>query len=254
MSLLVIKDDHFNTVTVKLNKSPVNTLNLEFLEEIKALIIKLKNEDCRGMILTSSLANIFSAGLDINELHKPNPTRLEKFWTTLQDIWLELYLSPFPTVAVINGHSPAGGCLLAMSCDYRVMVESKFKIGLNETQIGIVAPKWFQDTMVAVVGQRNAEVALTTGKLYIANEALKIGLVDEIALDTDKAMEKGKQFLNNFQKIPSWAYKKSKEMIRQPIVQWLIDNKNQDLEFFMGYMQSPAIQKNIDVYLQSLKK
>lgn len=54
--------------------------------------------------------------------------------------------------------------------------------------------------------------------------------------------------------ITAWAYKTTKEMIRQPIIQWLINNKKQDRVFFMDYIQSPPIQKSLDLYLQSLKK
>jgi len=55
--------------------------------------------------------------------------------------------------------------------------------------------------MVAVIGQRRAEVSLTTGKMYTTDEALGIGLVDESVSDADIALENGKQFLNNFQRI-----------------------------------------------------
>lgn len=59
----------------------------------------------------------------------------------------------------------------------------------------------FQDTIVAVIGQRKAEVSLTTGKMYTTDEALQIGLIDESLPDADSALKKGTQFLNNFQKI-----------------------------------------------------
>jgi len=59
----------------------------------------------------------------------------------------------------------------------------------------------FQDTMVAVIGQRKAEVSLTTGKMYTTDEALQIGLIDESLPDANSALKKGTQFLNNFQKI-----------------------------------------------------
>ncbi|XP_060840334.1 enoyl-CoA delta isomerase 1, mitochondrial-like [Rhopalosiphum padi] len=247
-------DEKSGIATVTMNKPPVNSLNLEFLDEINTQLNKLQKDKIRGMILTSGLQKVFCAGLDITEFYNPNPDRLAKFWTTLQDTWLSLYMTSFPTVSVINGHSPAGGCLLAMSCDYRVMVGPNYSIGLNETKLGIVAPKWFQDTIVAVIGQRKAEVSLTTGKMYTTDEALQIGLIDESLPDADSALKKGTQFLNNFQKISPWAYKMTKEISRQPTIQWLIDNKQKDLDFVIKYMQSPVVQKNLELYLQSLKK
>ncbi len=61
---------------------------------------------------------------------------------------------------ILQGASPAGGCLLALSCEYRVLVKGDHTIGLNETKLGIVAPKWFQDPMIATIGYRQAELAL----------------------------------------------------------------------------------------------
>jgi len=60
--------------------------------------------------------------------------------------------------------------------------------------------------MVAVIGQRKAEVSLTTGKMYTTDEALQVGLVDESSPDADSALEKGTQFLNNFQRISREQY------------------------------------------------
>lgn len=116
---------------------------------------------------------VFSAGLDIMEMFKPDETRLREFWTTLQDVWLKLYGSSFPTAAAINGHSPAGGCLLSMCCEYRVMLP-KFTIGLNETQLGIVAPSWFQATMKNILPPRTTEMALTLGTMFTTEEALNV--------------------------------------------------------------------------------
>lgn len=103
---------------------------------------------------------------------------------------------------VFQGNAPAGGCLLAMSCEYRVMVGSKFVIGLNETQLGLFAPKWFQDTMVSIIGPRQTELALTSGKLFSAQEALKIGLIDELVASEEEALASSDKFFGLFKRIP----------------------------------------------------
>uniref|UniRef100_A0A2S2PER8 Enoyl-CoA delta isomerase 1 n=2 Tax=Schizaphis graminum TaxID=13262 RepID=A0A2S2PER8_SCHGA len=141
-----------------------------------------------------------------------------------------------------------------MGCDYRVMIGPNYTIGLNETKLGVVPPKWFQDTMFAVIGQRKAEVSMTTGKMYTTAEALKIGLVDESSTDIDSALKKGTQFLNNFENISPWAYKTTKHISRQPTIQLLIDNKQKDFDFVFKYMQTSMVQKSLGLYLKSLKK
>jgi 3,2-trans-enoyl-CoA isomerase len=79
-------------------------------------------------------------------MYKPNEERFHKFWYLFQDVWIKLYGSSFPTAAAIIGHSPAGGCLLAISCEYRVMLPN-FIIGLNETKVGIIVPTWVSDRL-----------------------------------------------------------------------------------------------------------
>lgn len=78
------------------------------------------------------------SGLDLQEIIKPDPEKVRAFWHSMQELWLTLYASPLTTVASINGAAPAAGCLLAMSCDYRVMAPD-FVIGLNETRFGTAA-------------------------------------------------------------------------------------------------------------------
>lgn len=103
-----------------------------------------------------------------------------------------------------QGHSPAGGCLLSLCCEYRIMLP-KFTIGLNETQLGIVAPTWFQGPMRNTIGDRKAELALTLGKMFTTDEALKVGLIDEVATDKNDLIAKSEAFLAQFAKIPHVA-------------------------------------------------
>lgn len=120
---------------VKMNKSPVNSLSLEFLTELNINLDKLEqNNDINGVILTSNLSTVFSAGLDIMEMYQCKQERLAQFWHTFQEFFIKLYGSNKVYIAAINGQAPAGGCMIALCCDYRIMVnEPRFRIGLNET-------------------------------------------------------------------------------------------------------------------------
>ncbi|KAJ9580123.1 hypothetical protein L9F63_004196, partial [Diploptera punctata] len=240
--------------TVTMQRLPVNSLNLELLQELSNVFDSLEKDKCKGMILTSASPTVFSAGLDILEMYKPKPDRLKDFWSTLQDTWIKLFGSSYATVAAINGHSPAGGCLLALSCEYRIMVGPKYTIGLNETQLGIVAPKWFQYSMENVIPKRQAELALTMGRMFSTEEAYKVGLVDEVATDKNDALVKAEKFLSGMSKVPTMARTLAKLSSRQEALEWLKNNKEQDLKQFLGFVNLPAVQKGLDIYLESLKK
>ncbi|KAF4526463.1 hypothetical protein B566_EDAN014075 [Ephemera danica] len=229
-------NDKTGVATVTMQRPPVNGLNLELLQDLSSAFQQLEDDRSRGMILTSSSSTVFSAGLDIMEMYKPNPDRVKAFWTTLQD-----------------GHSPAGGCLLAMSCEYRVMVGPKFSIGLNETQLGIVAPKWFMASMLGTISRREAELALTTGRMFSTDEALKIGLIDEVATDKADAISRSEKFLASISRIPPVARKLTKLGVRHDALDWLQQNKDLDLSIFLAFVSQPVVQKGLEKYLEALK-
>nr|XP_016927014.1 enoyl-CoA delta isomerase 1, mitochondrial [Drosophila suzukii] len=246
-------NDKTGIATLTMNRPPVNGLNLELLQDLKTSIDEIEGNKSRGLILTSSSSTIFSAGLDILEMYKPDKDRIRAFWTQLQETWLALYGSSVPTAAAINGHSPAGGCLLATSCEYRVMLP-KFTIGLNETQLGIVAPKWFMASFLSVLPQREAERALNQGRMFTTEEALKVGLIDETANSKEEAIEKCTAFIGTFAKVNPLARSLTKQQFRAPDLQQLENERKDDLEKFLFFVNQPAVQKGLGIYLEGLKK
>lgn len=152
-----------------------------------------------------------------------------------------------------QGHSPAGGCLLAMSTEYRIMLNN-FTIGLNETQLGMVAPTWFEATMRNTIGTRQTELALTTGRLFKTEEALKVGLIDEIANDKSEGIAKAETFIKGFARIPSMARAMSKNQIRGRDIQALQNNREKDLNTFLAVINNPKVQKGLELYMASLKQ
>lgn len=246
-------DDKTGYAILEMQRPPVNSLNLELLTDISSALEECEKNKCQGLILTSKNDGIFSAGLDIFEMYKPDPERLTKFWTTLQDTWIKLYGSSYPTVALINGHSPAGGCLLACSTEYRIMYRN-FTIGLNETKLGIVAPTWFIDSMKNVIGMRQSELALTAGYMFSTDEALKVGLIDEITESKEDGLNKAALFLKRFSKVSPLARAATKSLIRRDTIEKLIKTKEHDLKVFVNDVENPQIQKSLEVYLAALKK
>ncbi|XP_017095428.2 enoyl-CoA delta isomerase 1, mitochondrial [Drosophila bipectinata] len=246
-------NDKTGIATLTMCRPPVNGLNLELLQDLKTSIDEIESNKSRGLILASSNATIFSAGLDILEMYKPDKDRIRAFWSQLQETWLALYGSSVPTAAAINGHSPAGGCLLATSCEYRVMLP-KFTIGLNETQLGIVAPKWFMAAFLSVLPQKDAERALNQGRMFTTDEALKVGLIDETANSKEEAIAKCEAFIGTFAKVNPLARSLTKLQFRAADLGQLEKERKEDLEKFLFFINQPAVQKGLGIYIEGLKK
>lgn len=129
----------------------------------------------------------------------------------------------------------------------------KYTIGLNETQLGIVAPSWFMATMRNTISAREAEMALTLGKLFTTDEALRIGMIDEIAADRAEAIAKCEAFLSRYQKIPSSARNLTKHYLRHKDVQDLLDKQKADTDIFIDFITGKQIQKSLGMFIAVLK-
>jgi len=247
-----VTTDAEGVAVLSMNKAPVNSLNTEFIQELTQAVVDTEKA-AKAIVLTSG-NSVFCAGLDITEMYQPDPARLAVFWGSLQDLWIAMYGCRLPVTAAITGHSPAGGCLLAMTCDYRAMLGPKFSIGLNETQLGIVAPFWFKDTMVNTIGTRQTELALMLGTLFTSEQAKAIGLVDEVAAEREEVVAAAHRVALQLARIPREARHVTKMLMRQPTLDKLTCDKQGDIDHFTTFIQQPQIQKPMGMYLEALKK
>lgn len=134
---------------------------------------------CRGFIVTSGLdRDVFTAGNDLAELYAPGTSleRYRDFWIVSQEFLAALHCTRLATAAAVRGACPAGGCVVALCCDVRVMTANG-TIGLNEVQLGIPVPRFWAELMATTIGQGKAEPLLLEGRLVPAPEALTLGLV-----------------------------------------------------------------------------
>ncbi|KAB0796458.1 hypothetical protein PPYR_10519 [Photinus pyralis] len=237
---------------VLMKHPPVNTLNMQLISELSLTLSNLEKSKCQGMILSSIFDKVFCSGLDLNELLKPKPERVKGYFSTFQELVIQLYGSSFPTVAAMTGHSPAGGCVLGMCCEYRVMKKNS-QIGIPGSRMGIALPRYIVNLMSSTIGLRNAELMLTKGKILNTDEALKVGLIDEIANDRTDAIRKAEDFLKEYEMIAPLARGITKRIIRRSIIEDVKMNGAADLENFVSVIMLPEVQEKLDMYMYNLK-
>jgi 3,2-trans-enoyl-CoA isomerase len=165
-----------------LNRGKGNPINNEMVTAIRENLARIKNDpETRGIIWIGNTPGYFSVGLDLKELYYYDETQIQVFWDNWDAMVMELIKFPKPMIAAINGYSPAGGCVLAVTCDYRMMSEGeKFVIGLNEAAVGIVVPEYIYQIYAFWIGSRQAYHNLLRGRLLSVQEAHDCKLVDEV--------------------------------------------------------------------------
>jgi enoyl-CoA hydratase/carnithine racemase len=135
-------------------------------------------------VLLTGAGDAFSAGLNLKEVVSLDETTGEPFLRLLENCMTTLYLYPAPTVAAINGHAIAGGCILALCCDHRVATSSSSaKVGINEVAIGLRFPPRVLAIARSRVPRRYRDRVLLGGTLFSPADAQEMGLVDELDAD-----------------------------------------------------------------------
>lgn len=178
---MISTDHHGKVVVVKLNRNVTNALNLELLNELTETLQQVKHDsNAHGLVLTSSNEKFFSIGFDIPQLFGLARKDFELFYQTFNRVCLDLYSLPKPTVAAITGHAIAGGCILALCCDYRFSAEGRKLMGLNEVKLGVPVPYLADCVLRQVVGVRKAREIMEAGEFYRAKELFRIGMVDQV--------------------------------------------------------------------------
>ncbi len=179
-----IGDDHVCLLTFDRPESGANIFDVATLDELNEHLDFVENEaSLRGLIIASAKKSIFVAGADLKTLlQQAQSGDMRAFIATGQRIFSRLADLKIPTVAAIHGASAGGGYEVALACDYRIASDDRAtRIGLPETTLGLI-PAWGGCTRLPrLIGTGKAADVILKGRLYSAQEALKLGLVDEIA-------------------------------------------------------------------------
>jgi enoyl-CoA hydratase/carnithine racemase len=165
--------------TLRLARPPVNALDPALCIALAAALRRAADEGAAGVLLAGG-ERVFCAGLDVPFLLGlgGDAEALRAAWHSFFEAARALAACPVPVIAALRGHAPAGGCVLALCCDQRLIAEGEVRIGLNEVQVGLAVPEGIQHLLRRVVGAQRASTWLCTGHMPNAAEALAAGLVD----------------------------------------------------------------------------
>ena len=178
---LILVEYRDKVAILKLNRGITNALNLQFVNRLAENLQKMKDDsDVHSLVLGSSNEKFFSIGFDIPELFELTRKDFRVFYQAFNRVCMDLYTLPKPTIAAITGHAIAGGCILALCCDYRFIAEDRKLMGLNEIKLGIPVPYPGDCILRHVAGTRNAREIMGAGEFYRPEELLQIGMVDRV--------------------------------------------------------------------------
>ena len=167
---------------LRMDKARANAIDEPFVVELAETARQLDDDPAvRGILLASTHPKVFSPGLDLTVLIELQRPAMAAFMTKFAAAVWSLYGLRKPLVAAVSGHAVAGGCILALTADYRVLTAEGAQMGLNEVKVGVPLPWSVTELLRATVAPQNLAKIALLGRNFAGAEALAAGLADELA-------------------------------------------------------------------------
>lgn len=243
------KDDHLLHVILHRGKS--NAMHLEMIRELKATFSEAESDPAIEGVVITGHEGFFTSGLDLITLYGYDAQQMETFWYEFYDLLYKLTAFSKPFVAAISGHSPAGGCVLAIAADARVMAEGDYIIGLNEVPVGIIVPHGIFDLYSFWIGEAQAYRFLLEGKLLSPQEALQVGLVDEVVA-LDKIQRSAIRYIKKYTQLEKNAWRRTKLNLRTRILQSMLANKEETIAEMLTQWWKPSTRAVLKTIIENL--
>jgi 3,2-trans-enoyl-CoA isomerase len=230
--------------TVCLSRGKVNALHGEMVAELRAAFRELaQRADVTGAVVTGAGA-FFSFGLDVPELYDLTPGAFAEFLRDFTTLYTEMFAFPKPLVAAVNGHTAAGGCMLALACDLRLMADGPGRIGLNEASFGSSLFAGSVEMLRFAVGDRAAVRIARTGALFDVRAAAELGLVDEV-VPADRLVSEARARAQAMSHGHLVAFGSIKSLLRNHVLEVMLAAESASIDEFVKIWYSEPTRKEL---------
>ena len=215
MSFVHVEDRSGGVRLLRLDHGKPNALSETVLDELSAAL-EAARKGTNALVLTGR-PGMFSAGFDLGTLGA-GPAAAASMVKAGGRMLMEIYDHPKPIVAACSGHAIAMGLFTVLACDYRVGARGGFKIGANETAIGMTLPDFAVELVRASVSKRHVDRALVQSETYDPEGAVDAGMLDEV-VDPDTLEARALEVATRLGALPQPAYRNNKGLSHRALVE-----------------------------------
>lgn len=199
--------------TIRLDRPPMNALNRQLQEEIREAARAATTDASVKAVIVYGGDKVFAAGADIKEMAELSASQMAAIIGDLQSGLGALAAIPKPVVAAITGYALGGGLEVALGADRRIAGDNA-KLGVPEVLLGVIPGGGGTQRLARLIGPSKAKDMVFTGRFVGAEEALRIGLVDEVVAP-DEVYNAARKWASQFTKGASRALAAAKASIDQ---------------------------------------
>ncbi|MBV8517003.1 MAG: enoyl-CoA hydratase/isomerase family protein [Acidobacteria bacterium] len=214
---MIERTDADSIATLRLAHGKASAMDIELVDGIaRAFAEVAADESIRVAILTGT-GSIFSAGVDLFRLTDGGRAYAEQFVPALSRMLLEVFALPKPLVVAANGHAIAGGCILTLAGDYRLMAQGNGRIGMPELLVGVPFPPSVLEAVRFVVPPQHLQALIYSGRTLPPDDALRVGLVDEVVA-IDELPARASAVARQLASVPAQAFAATKRQLRDAAI------------------------------------
>ena len=235
IAVLTIRHGKANAFDLELSNGLVETLDALRIENVAALVI-------------TGHGRIFSAGVDLIRMLDDGPDYVRAFLPALRRAFRTAFSFPAPVVAALNGHTVAGGCVLAATADRRLLADSGARVGVPELRVGVPFPAEAIEVMRAALPPGRFRTLVMGGAMLHAGAAHDWGLIDQV-VEPDHLMEHALRAARDLASIPAAAFRLTKQQMRAPALARMDEAERTESELLMKIWTDPATFDTVRAYV-----
>jgi enoyl-CoA hydratase/carnithine racemase len=240
-------------LAIRMARPKANALNSEVLADLREAVgTAAADSSVRGAVLASAVPGVFSAGFDAREIFPYEAAEIKTFFGAFTEVCHAMLDLPKPLGAAIEGHAMAGGAILALTCDLRVMGEGQYGFALNEINLGLVLSEGIMQMAVAAMGAGAARELFLEGATIGPPRCLAVGLASEL-VPSGTAFERVEQRVRGLMDKPPVAFAAVKKLFREAMVM-PVAREMESLDQFVGYWISAESRERRERLAASLRR
>ncbi len=245
---MIEREDRGAIAVLRMARGKGNSLDIAFLDALVAELDAIERSPAQALVITGQ-GRAFSAGVDLPAVVAGGREYLERFLPALSRALERIALFPRPVVAAVNGHAIAGGYIIMMATDYRLLALSDARLGLTELLVGVPFPAWALEIARARTPRELLPELCYTGRTLLPTEAHARGLVEEL-VEQDRLLDRACEIAAQLALVPAEAFSLTKRHLSRPMVDAVRGRAEADDREVQAIWTSPAALANIRAFVE----
>jgi enoyl-CoA hydratase len=205
------------TSILRMVRGKGNALDIDFLSALDEALGALDETNCRAVVITGQ-GSSFGAGVDLSALLAGGANYARRFLPKLSQVIEHFATFEKPVVAAVNGHAIAGGAIIMLAADQRLLARGTARIGLSEIQVGVLFPSWPLEIVRYRTPVQHFSTIICTGRTWLPDDALRMGLVDEL-VEPERLIDRACEVAAEMGAVAPATFAATKRAVRAPMIE-----------------------------------